>query len=756
MEPTKINKYIVETIEELRPLSNNLIDNNLRVNVPTKINFKYIRKGDFKDTHRILNGKFSIQDVSLLLTDCIPFNTYQYKPAYMDTLDNLIKGNRVYPFLFFVNGLFIKWSEIYIIKDCRYSYILLPGITEMYADYTMVMLPKTVIYNETGLCSDKTLFSFKNGYYYSGIDRCVTIDTNDSCDFYYEEKMLETNTIQHFEMNPNREMADNNIFIFKDNKLYKENFVNHGLNMFSVDDNKLDTIYIAKGFFYNKANLRRNNSKVFMDKRKISNDVLLNNNRIPGYLNRFNKKFNFEFNITDTYRDNILRALNYVMEYNSGLMNRAYEKMDKTKSFIYTGLELKQMAKSGMITMSRRINGNINSYVVLFHNGELYKYYHELSYDGKNFTFPLKDVKNDDTMEILYFLEVDNRPIRIKFGSKLDDLYYLDDSINMNYMRLYTMQPEHLDFNIEIQPDKQYQIGFNYEKMDNGTYTIYPDNPFYYDKRLFLVSERQFRYLYIKCEYNRVDFILPEDFKFCDNKNQYMICVNGRRISNNNYRIIVPSPSTPFDDNSVYINMILRENDIVEIFYLPDEMKEIEFSPNLDTTGDIIVDKSKFKHNISKDLNFIFVNGKKIPRDWIYDVDQNRLKLTTDPGSVYNLSIIQHIKENELLAEMFENTTDLMTQIIDKLTIPEYKKIIQDINVSNKETDITAAEINMKYILEKIASDYYERPFINNGEDFLFATEDRFEDKDKSGSVLIDYDSNKTNKLGKEDNEYEA
>ena len=38
----------------------------------------------------------------------------------------------------------------------------------------------------------------------------------------------------------------------------------------------------------------------------------------------------------------------------------------------------------------------------------------------------------------------------------------------------------------------------------------------------------------------------------------------------------------------------------------------------------------------------------------------------------------------------------------------------------------------------------------------IFATEDRFEDKDKSGSVLIDYDSNKTNKLGKEDNEYEA
>lgn len=751
----ELNKYVVETIEELRPLSNNLIDNNLKVNVPTKVNFKYIKKDEFKDTHKILKGQFSIQDVSLLLTYDIPFNTYQYKSAYIDTLDNLVRTNKVYPFLFFVNGIFVKWSELYIIKECRYSYILLPNNTEMCANYTMIMLPKNIVYDEQGLYNSNTLFSFKYGHLYSGIDRCVTIDKNDSCDFYYEEISLKNGKIQNFSMNPEREMASNNIFVFKDNKLYEENFTNHGLNMFSVDDNNLNGNYIAKGFFYHDSNLRRNNDKVIMDKQKVVNEVL-STNTIPNYLSKFKKKFNFSFNITDTYRDNILRAIYYVMEYNSGLLNRAYEKMNKTKSRIYTGLELKQIAKNETVTISRRINNSIHNHVIIFHNGELYKYYHELNYHDKDFSFPIKDIKNDDTIEILYFLEVDNRPIRIKFGSKLDDLYYLDSSINMDYMRLYTMQPESLAYNIEIQPDKQYQIAFNYEKNDNGTYTIYPDNPFYYDKRLFLVSERQFRYLYIKCEYSRVDFILPSEFKFCDNTDQYIVFVNGKKIDKDSYKVIIPSINTPFDDNSIYISKILKKDDIVEIFYLPDMMKELQTFPNLNSNGDIFIDRTKFKHNISKDLNFIFVNGKKIPRDWIYDVSQTKVKLTTDPESIHNLCIIQHIKEDELLSEIFNNTTDLMSEIIDQLSVPEYKKIIQDINITNKEENIEKDQIDMKLILQKIVSDYYSRPYINDGEDFLFETEDRFNDLDSEGTVLIDYDANKSNKLGKEDNDYEA
>ena len=37
---------------------------------------------------------------------------------------------------------------------------------------------------------------------------------------------------------------------------------------------------------------------------------------------------------------------------------------------------------------------------------------------------------------------------------------------------------------------------------ENGTYMIYPKNPFYYDKRLNIASERQFRYYYTKMNYN--------------------------------------------------------------------------------------------------------------------------------------------------------------------------------------------------------------------------------------------------------------
>ena len=46
--------------------------------------------------------------------------------------------------------------------------------------------------------------------------------------------------------------------------------------------------------------------------------------------------------------------------------------------------------------------------------------------------------------------------------------------------------------------------------------------------------------------------------------------------------------------------------------------------------GNIYVDKSKLKHNVSKNLNFIFVNGKKVPKSSLYDVDQNLIKITTN------------------------------------------------------------------------------------------------------------------------------
>lgn len=747
-----INKNISETIEDLRPFSNDLIDNNLRVNVPTLIDFNYVKKERYTDAHRILNGAFSLQDCTLLFTEDIPFNINKLNKSYIDTLESLVNKNFIHPFLFFINGVFIKWSDIYIIKDPRYSYILLPKHKEKNAKYDMILIPKNIKYSEMGLYDkDKTLFSFYDGYLYKGIERCVTIDKSDICDFFYEEIELKPEKIQRFNIDPEYEIASDNIITFKNNKLYTDNLVNHGLSMFSVDNNNLEGDYYSKGFFYFGSNKRLNNSNIIMNKNKVIKKII-KGNKIPHYFDIFKDKFNIEFNIKNDYATNIIESMYNVMSYNSALMNGVYKRCDKTISKIYTGKELKKLVYKGKVTMSRRINGNIHNYIMIFQNGYIYKNYYKLEYNHKDFSFPFEDIEDDDTIEILYFLDVDNRDIRIKFGSKLKDRYFLDESINLDNMKLFTMQPENLQFNIEINPDKLYEIGFKYKKNKDGTSIIYPDKPFYYDKQLHLSSKRQFHYVRHICDVPRVDLILPLDFKFCNNYNQYMIFINGRKIDKKYYKIMTPSVDSPIDDMSVYIDMVLEVGDILEVFYLPDRLYECSTDTKLNSNGSIYLDKRKLNHNISKDLNFIFVNGRKIPKDWIYDVNQVMVQLTTNPESIYNVCIIQHIEPDELLKSVFDNIEDTMTKKMKTLNEAEMKNIITDINVTVKEDDnVVKNEIPKEKLLYRLVEDYYCQPFVSTGDNFIFEENDVFTETDADGNIIIRQDdANLEDKLGKE------
>lgn len=751
----KINQNIAEVLEELRALSNQNTDSSLRVNVPTVFrDFSYIRKGSFKDTHRILNGKFSLQESTMLLSYDIPFSTYQNKNTYMERLDYLVEHNYVYPFLFFVDGKFIKWSDIYIIRDCRYSYILITKVYSVENKFKMVTLPKNVEYKERATIKDNTLFSFRDGLLYNGREECSTINNIGYTNYYYEELKLKSDRIQHFELNPEYEMSPDNIIIFKDGKLYTDNFNYHYLNMFSVDGNEFHGEYYAKGFYWYKANERLNNNMVIMRKDNII-DITSNLNIVPNYMNLFKDKFNFSFSFSNKYQKNLMNALNYVMLYNSGLMNRLYKKLNKTISRYYTGKELRSLVKYGNVTMSRRVNGNINNYVMIFHNGELYKYYNQLQYKNKDFTFPFKDINDKDTIEILYFLDIDNREFPIVLSSKREDAYFIDDSIDISHLKLFTIQPEHLDFNIEISPHKQYELKFDYEIHDEVT-IIKPKSPFYYDKRLTMSSERQFRYYYYKAKYRVIDIILPpEQFKYCNDSRQYMVFINGRKINNKDFKVVIPSYDNPFDDNSIYFDIPLEEGDYIEVFYVPDIMSEVQSDKTLSSNGNIYLDKSKLKHNISRDLNFIFVNGKKIPYDDLYDISQTLMKVTTDVGSVNNLCVLEHVEYDNILTNIFAYNEDKMTKIIDSLSTEQFNILFNNTNITNKEQSITSNTLSMKILIYSIIKDYYCAPFTNVPTTFAFDNIDEcFNDYDDETNLILDWiEGNRENKplRGKED-----
>ena len=122
----KLKQEMIDVIEELRSYSNDITNGYLKVALPTiQRDFEFTRKTRFNDSHNLLKGQFSLQENTMLLTYDIPYTSYQHKNSYMGRLDDLFRRNLVYPFLLFMDGKFIKWSDIYILKDCRYSYIIL-------------------------------------------------------------------------------------------------------------------------------------------------------------------------------------------------------------------------------------------------------------------------------------------------------------------------------------------------------------------------------------------------------------------------------------------------------------------------------------------------------------------------------------------------------------------------------------------------------------------------------------------------------
>ena len=125
---------------------------------------------------------------------------------------------------------------------------------------------------------------------------------------------------------------------------------------------------------------------------------------LHNYYDIFKDRFNVSFSFSRSYEENINNALKYIMYYNSGLMNKFYEKIDKTVSRVYTGKELKDMSKNGYVKMSRRVHNTMNNYVMIFCNGEIYDKYNELEYVNKDFVLPVNTLKDTDTVEILFFL----------------------------------------------------------------------------------------------------------------------------------------------------------------------------------------------------------------------------------------------------------------------------------------------------------------------------------------------------------------
>lgn len=748
-------RNIIDSIENLKPYTNTIITNIQNANIPALYDLRLERRYSFS-THGFKHAHFS--ELSLVyLSDNIPFTTNQPRHTYADTLDNLVKSGEVLPFLLFFNHEFIKWSNILIIKDCKYSYLVVLDYSEKVYTQECILIPQDVVYTEgSTTISENTIFAFDsetNRLCEEAIEDCTytTIDLilNKKHVYYECKEILDLNEYVQAGVEPDVKINKDNIFVFNNGCLATYLTVNvEALNIFKIDTILTEGDIVYKLFCYNKSNKSKDNIYSIKNPNGLL-EYIKTTKVVPQYARDLSESFDFKYDRNISYEENVYNTLNYIMKYNSSLLDNIYKKKSNIVSKLFTGKQIKSnMDKFGFVRMSRRVGIDTSTSVIIFVNGELYKAYNELKYKNKDFIFPIIDIEDDDVIEILYFVNINNRRIKVNFNSAGDDRYIVDSSIDMSEMKLFTMNPHENMFNIERKNHIQYEIGFTYEKQKGQVIKIIPEDSFYYDRTLSLVSERQFHYACKIAKDECIDMVLPEEFRFCNDINRYMVFVNGRKIDSNNFKVTIPKHTRPFDDISVYINIILEKGDKLEVFYVPEVMEELIIEQDLDLSGIVCIDKSKIAYNLNKDLYMIFVNGKKINNEQMFNIDQNRLKIISDVKSVNNLSIIKHVKDDEILSELFNENKDKITEILELLFTHDLDILYNNETISITEENIKSEQIPMKSVMHKLINDYYLRPYVYNSNEFIYDFDDTDLDKDEEGNIILEsFNAELENKL---------
>lgn len=736
-----MNKNVIDQVEELKYHTSTNLRNINKGKIPTLINMPMTRKYSYY-IHGMYYSMYK-DDSMLFVVKDLPYTPYQKRHSYQDSLDNLITSQEVYPFLLFLDGKFIKWSDIIIIKDCKYSYIIVNGFIHDECTIDTIILPDTQIvsYSENQTSIIESTFAFDNdGLYSTNVisgNTYTTITLNDSNNIFNIKDTTTTNIKVKVSMDYKYKLYSENMFIFKNGLLQKnDNLKLYGLNTFEVENATSVNINYTY-FYYKKSNSIQDNINIIRNKDDVTGEMVTTNT-VGDYLLDLNRDFDFEYDKVSNYEMNFTNALSYIMQYNPDLMNDIYKRECNIIFRTYTGSTLlTNKSDTGYITMSRRIEDCLDNYVMIFHNGLLYSHYSELIYENKDFKFPAININDDDIFEILYFKNVDNRITKLKFWSGNDDYKFnLDSTIDISNSKLFSTDNEEKYFDLEHKDSLQYEVNF-IASRNGSSVEMRPINSYFFDKTLSLVSNRQFRYTFKIITENTNYIELPDEFSFCKDINKYLVFLNGRKLDITQYKITIIKSTRPFDAACVYMNPVLQLSDKVEVFYAGDDLTEIYDNNDLSLSGNIVLDKSKLSYGFDKDLYMVFVNGKKIHPDNIINIAQNRLQILSDSNSTKNVSIIRCVKGDDELIDTFMNNTDSLTQICNGLTDNVMKQAFMKEFMTNTENDIKSNSINMRFILAQIIRKYWNRPFINTGEDLLYDFDTTELTKDESGNPIL-------------------
>lgn len=470
------------------------------------------------------------------------------------------------------------------------------------------------------------------------------------------------------------------------------------------------------------------------------------------------------------YDDNFKQAFNAVMEFNPLLLN------DLTKTTIKSTVISGKTANESLtfplgkenrkgLKIPRYKYSDHETYVMVFLNGELISNYSEMYVASNYFFLPINDnFANGDVIEFLFFTYCDNNEIHFRMTDNMlskmpnsEDPSFVESNLFSEYIKsedikIFAKYPKEIMIYKDLIDEKN-DIAFNISYRDSSSnLLLFKDVVNNKDNEFTAVSSRKFIYerLYVDQKAYRIK--LHERFRYCDNQKQYILFINGRRMEDESFFITVPKYSRPFWGIYLYITKFVNPTDRIEIFYVPEELYNINTdyeSMVFDETGYIKANKNDLDVPYNDKFYLYFVNGKKIPNADVVPIDSHTVRLKSDTKTLLKLNVnpIYRSTDNAITAYMHGSKLSKYDSLIEYIKNTDglgYKELDSlfgtYIKMSNIEQDKIKWNVDRIAIINEIVRDFWvtsgfrynEQPFV-----YDYALDEIIQKDPRNGNYIL-------------------
>lgn len=711
------NKGIIDRIEDLKISTSSRISEMQKCTCPM-ISTSIVLKEKFEYWYDGYLYSLWEDNTRLFLVDNLPFcydNELRNNVFEGDLLD-LVNEDKVFPFLLFIGGEFILWSNIHIIKDTDTAYVKLKNtIWKPNSVTRIVYFPlgsKRIRYGEDsnylsrrpikGFYFDSKLHLVKDPSFKTLTARLEILDNDiylDVLDYtkngdVYHIRSLNSGFDEDIDFAGKEyatinlpDLDNNNMLIRYDNMfLYNYSENDSGDTIYTLVSNMINmvsnSIMLSKadhdfGYYifimYNKKVKNPENNFTAIDASKYTRNGIAKygtnvinldtqNDPLSESVTHMVKDFDFTFDSSSSYIDNIKNAAKYITRYNYALWNKVFEEESNIKSFTYTGAGFLALAdENGFVNYSRKHSDLIEDKAMMFVNSFLYAHSMDIVYKNNTILLPTFDIALDDDVEIILFTKCNNNILDIEVKQAAGKRTYIHPEYNLKdcYIMSEDLPTDHA-YNVPVSEEHRRQYickikPSSYTPDKDGIYEIKFIDDKYYDKKLKLVPKNQFRYYRFKKRAGLFKLILPTQFNYCHDRDRYMVFINGRKIDKTVYTITIMNENRPFDKLELYLSTILDENDYVDVFYLPEELRETYIENETSKSGVIRLGQPNNypkNHALSKYTNMIFVNGRKINPKNLYDISMTDIGVLYKEDKLYeryNVCIVEYLNTDHKL-----------------------------------------------------------------------------------------------------------